>query len=107
MVATGGRSFAARAAVQTVLGFLAPGDSVEDGLEEYPQITRAGVQACLDYASRVMANHFSVVQTARRVFSSRKTCPLGCSFRRIFQLFPFPRLALSRAIRRFGNLPET
>lgn len=53
-----------RIAVQTVLEFLAVGDSVEDVLEEYPGLTRADVQACLDYASRVMGNHFSVVQMA-------------------------------------------
>jgi uncharacterized protein (DUF433 family) len=53
-----------RIAVQTVLEFLAAGDSVEEVLEEYPGLKRADVQACLDYASRVMGNHFSVVQTA-------------------------------------------
>ena len=53
-----------RITVQTVLEFLAAGDSVEDVLEEYPRLTRADVQACLDYASRVMGNRFSVVQTA-------------------------------------------
>lgn len=53
-----------RIAVQTVLEFLAAGDSTEDVLEEYPSLTRADVQACLDYASRVMGNHFSVVQMA-------------------------------------------
>lgn len=53
-----------RIAVQTVLEFLAAGDSVEDVLEEYPGLVRADVQACLDYASRVMGNHFSVVQMA-------------------------------------------
>ena len=53
-----------RIAVQTVLEFLAAGDSVEDVLAEYPKLTRADVQACLDYASRVMGNHFSVVQMA-------------------------------------------
>lgn len=53
-----------RIAVQTVLEFLAAGDSVDDVLAEYPRLTRADVQACLDYASRVMGNHFSVVQMA-------------------------------------------
>ena len=53
-----------RIAVQTILEFLAAGDSVEEVLEEYPRLTRADVQACLDYASRVMGNHFSVVQMA-------------------------------------------
>ena len=36
-----------RIAVQTVLEFLAAGDSVEDVLEEYPDLVRADVQACL------------------------------------------------------------
>jgi uncharacterized protein (DUF433 family) len=36
-----------RIAVQTVLEFLAAGDSVEDLLEEYPSLARADVQACL------------------------------------------------------------
>jgi uncharacterized protein (DUF433 family) len=53
-----------RIAVQTILEFLAAGDSVEDVLEEYPRLTRADVQACLDYASRLMGNHFSVVPAA-------------------------------------------
>lgn len=53
-----------RIAAQTVLEFLAAGDSVEGVLEEYPTLTRADVQACLDYAARVMGNHFSVVQMA-------------------------------------------
>ncbi len=53
-----------RITVQTVLEFLAAGDSVEDVLEEYPKLTRADVQACLDYASRVMGNHFSLIALA-------------------------------------------
>ena len=53
-----------RITVQTVLEFLAAGDSIEDVLEEFPRLTRKDVQACLDYAARVMGNHFSVVQAA-------------------------------------------
>jgi uncharacterized protein (DUF433 family) len=53
-----------RITAQTVLEFLAAGDSVEEVLEEYPTLTRADVQACLNYAARVMGNHFSVVQMA-------------------------------------------
>lgn len=53
-----------RIAVQTVLEFLAAGDSADDVLEEYPALTRADVQACLGYASRLMANQFSVVPMA-------------------------------------------
>ncbi len=53
-----------RISAQTVLEFLAAGDSIEDVLEEYPSLTREDVQACLDYASRLMANHYSVVPVA-------------------------------------------
>jgi len=53
-----------RITVQTVLEFLAAGDSVDDVLQEYPTLQREDVQACLDYASRVMGNHFSVLPTA-------------------------------------------
>ncbi|MGD0538113.1 MAG: DUF433 domain-containing protein [Verrucomicrobiota bacterium] len=42
-----------RVTVQTVLEFLAAGDSVEDVLSEYPTLTDDDVRACLDYASRV------------------------------------------------------
>jgi len=53
-----------RITVQTVLEFLAANDSIEDILGEYPSLTRADVQACLDYASRVMGNQFSIVHTS-------------------------------------------
>ncbi len=53
-----------RIAVQTVLEFLGAGDSVEDILAEYPDLTREDIQACLNYASRLMANHYSVVPVA-------------------------------------------
>jgi uncharacterized protein (DUF433 family) len=53
-----------RITVQTVLEFLAAGDSTEDVLEEYPSLKREDVQACIDYASRLMANHYSIVPTA-------------------------------------------
>ncbi len=53
-----------RITAQTVLEFLAAGDSVEDVLEEYPSLTREDVWACLDYASRLLANHYSLVPLA-------------------------------------------
>jgi uncharacterized protein (DUF433 family) len=48
-----------RITVQTVLEFLAAGDSIEDILEEYPKLKRADVQACLGFALHVMADNFS------------------------------------------------
>jgi uncharacterized protein (DUF433 family) len=53
-----------RITVQTVLEFLAAGDSVEEVLEEYPTLKREDVQSCLDYASKLMANRYSVVPMA-------------------------------------------
>lgn len=53
-----------RISAQTVLELLAAGDSIEDLLADYPALTREDVQACLDYASRLMANHDSVVASA-------------------------------------------
>ncbi len=53
-----------RITAQTILEFLAAGDSTEDVLAEYPALTREDVQACLDYASRLMGNHYSVVAPA-------------------------------------------
>lgn len=42
-----------RISVQTVLGFLSAGDSVDDVLAGYPQLTREDVLACLEYARRL------------------------------------------------------
>ena len=53
-----------RITAQSVLEFLAAGDSIEDVLEEYPSLTRADVQACLDYATRLMGNRYSLVPGA-------------------------------------------
>jgi uncharacterized protein (DUF433 family) len=49
-----------RITVQTVLEFLAAGDTPEDVLEAYPSITREDVNACLGWVSRLMSNHFQV-----------------------------------------------
>ena len=49
-----------RITAQTVLEFLGAGDSIDEVLAEYPTLTREDVQACIDYAARVMGNHYSV-----------------------------------------------
>jgi uncharacterized protein (DUF433 family) len=54
----------ARITVQTVMEFLAAGDSVDDVLEEYPSLTREDVLACMDWASRLMGNHFEIASLA-------------------------------------------
>ena len=53
-----------RVTARTVLEFLAAGDAIEDVLEEYPSLSRADVHACLEYASRLMANHYTVLSAA-------------------------------------------
>ena len=49
-----------RITVQTVVEFLAAGDSIEEVLEGYPSLSRGDVQACLQWAARLMGNHFQV-----------------------------------------------
>lgn len=53
-----------RITAQTVLEFLAAGDSVQDVLDEYPALTRADVKACIEYASRLMGNHYTLMPAA-------------------------------------------
>ena len=53
-----------RITVQTVMEFLAAGDSVDDVLEAYPSLTRQQVLACIEWASRLMANHFQIAALA-------------------------------------------
>lgn len=53
-----------RIAAQTVLEFLAAGDSVAEVLEAYPTLSSEDVLACLDYASKLLANHFTVERVA-------------------------------------------
>ena len=49
-----------RIAVESLLGMLAAGDSVDDVLLAYPSVTRAQVLACLDHAARLMHNQYSL-----------------------------------------------
>jgi uncharacterized protein (DUF433 family) len=53
-----------RITVQTIMEFLASGDSVDDVLEAYPSLTREQVLACMEWASRLMGNHFQVAELA-------------------------------------------
>ncbi|CAM3903132.1 DUF433 domain-containing protein [Deinococcus saxicola] len=45
-----------RISVQTVLGHLSAGDSIEDVLDAYSRLSRQDVLACLEYAAR-LAGH--------------------------------------------------
>jgi len=49
-----------RIAVESVLGMLAAGDSVDEVLQAYPTLTREQVLACLDHAARLMHNQYTL-----------------------------------------------
>ncbi|MBI1299913.1 DUF433 domain-containing protein [bacterium] len=49
-----------RITVQTILEFLGAGDSIEEVLEEYPTLTTEDIYACIQYASKLMANRYEV-----------------------------------------------
>ena len=53
-----------RITVQTVLGFLGAGDSIDDVLEEYPTLTREQVLACLRFSADLLSHHFTVREVA-------------------------------------------
>ena len=49
-----------RILVQTVMEFLGAGDSIEEILKEYPSLKREDIYACIQFAARLMANHYEV-----------------------------------------------
>ena len=53
-----------RITAQTILEFLAAGDSIEEVLEEYPTLTREDIQSCFEVASKLLANQFSAQAVA-------------------------------------------
>lgn len=53
-----------RIPVQTVMEFLGAGDSIEEVLEEYPCLSREDIYACLQFATKLMANHYEIRKVA-------------------------------------------
>lgn len=49
-----------RITVETILGFLAAGDSASDILDEYPLLEPEDISACLAFASRSAARRYAV-----------------------------------------------
>ncbi len=45
-----------RISVELILSLLAQGESVEDILDDYPDLTREDIQACIAYAHAVIAD---------------------------------------------------
>ncbi len=53
-----------RVSVQTILGFLGEGESIEQILAAYPSLSRDDVLAALRYSSRLMANRYHTEHVA-------------------------------------------
>lgn len=53
-----------RITAQTVLEFLAAGDSIPDILDEYPTLTREDILACLAFGARAVAHRATLVPLA-------------------------------------------
>ncbi len=53
-----------RIPVQTIMEFLGAGDSVDEVLEAYPSLKRDDVYACIQFAAKVMANHYQIQKIA-------------------------------------------
>lgn len=52
-----------RITVETILGFMAAGDSRDDILAEYPLLEAADIDACLAFASRMASRRYAVDPT--------------------------------------------
>jgi uncharacterized protein (DUF433 family) len=53
-----------RITVQTILDFLASGDSEQEILEQYPSLEHEDIQACLRFAALLMSQHYSLSKVA-------------------------------------------
>ena len=53
-----------RIPVQTIMEFLGAGDSVDDVLEAYPSLKREDIFACIQFAAKLMANHYQIQKIA-------------------------------------------
>lgn len=53
-----------RITVQTIMEFLGAGDSIEEILEEYPSLEIEDIYACIQFAAKLMANHYEVRKIA-------------------------------------------
>ena len=50
-----------RVTVDTILGYLSAGDSVEDVLQAHPRLLKEDVLACIDYARRVSSARSTIL----------------------------------------------
>ena len=53
-----------RILVQTIMEFLGAGDSVDEVVEAYPSLEREDVYACIQFAAKLMGNHYQIQRIA-------------------------------------------
>lgn len=53
-----------RIPVQTIMEFLGAGDSIDEVLEAYPALKREDVYASIQFAAKLMANHYQIQKIA-------------------------------------------
>jgi len=53
-----------RITVQSVLEYMAAGDSAEEILKQFPGLEESDIKACLEFASKLMNNSFTVKSVA-------------------------------------------
>ena len=53
-----------RITVETVLGYLSAGESVENILEQHPVLVKEDITACLEFAARVVGHGYVFAKTA-------------------------------------------
>jgi len=53
-----------RITVQSILEYLAAGDSTEEILEQFPSLEPEDIHACLQFAAQLMAQEFSIEKIA-------------------------------------------
>ena len=53
-----------RIPVQTIMEFLGAGDSIDEVLKAYPSLKREDVYACIQFAAKLMANHYQIQKIA-------------------------------------------
>ena len=53
-----------RILVQTIMEFLGAGDSVDEVLEAYPSLEKEDVYACVQFAAKLMRDHYRIQRIA-------------------------------------------
>jgi uncharacterized protein (DUF433 family) len=53
-----------RITVETVLGYLSAGESIEEILKQHPALVKEDITSCLEFAARVVGHGYEFAKTA-------------------------------------------